>query len=71
LAYVHDWGNGWRSTGIKLIFFFTVSLHTYRLLKICQKTYISTEDQDLIDGELTCQILQLMNMNEQWNAPVF
>ncbi|CAI2183999.1 8336_t:CDS:10 [Funneliformis geosporum] len=34
-----------------------------------RQTYISTEDQDLIDGELTCQILQLMNMNEQWNAP--
>ncbi|GBC18414.2 uncharacterized protein OCT59_006460 [Rhizophagus irregularis] len=34
-----------------------------------RQTYISTEDQDLIDGELTCQILQLMDMNEQWNAP--
>ncbi|CAG8596932.1 14518_t:CDS:10, partial [Funneliformis caledonium] len=34
-----------------------------------RQTYISSEEQDLIDGELTCQILQLMNMNEQWNAP--
>ncbi|CAJ0768992.1 1055_t:CDS:10 [Entrophospora sp. SA101] len=34
-----------------------------------RQTYSSTEDQDIIDGELTCKVLQLMSANQSWNAP--
>ncbi|CAG8602788.1 1085_t:CDS:10 [Paraglomus occultum] len=34
-----------------------------------RQTYISSEEQDYIDGELSCKVLQLMNVNQSWNAP--
>jgi len=41
-----------------------------KLIILCVQTYISSEEQDYIDGELSCKVLQLMNVNQSWNAPV-
>ncbi|RHZ90241.1 hypothetical protein Glove_2g14 [Diversispora epigaea] len=34
-----------------------------------RQAYISTEEQDIIDGELTCKVINLMNVNKSWNDP--
>ncbi|RIB12729.1 armadillo-type protein [Gigaspora rosea] len=36
-----------------------------------RQTYVSTEDQDLIDGELTCKVVNLLTAVKSWNGPVF
>ncbi|CAG8489054.1 27229_t:CDS:10 [Gigaspora margarita] len=34
-----------------------------------RQTYVSTEDQDLIDGELTCKVVNLLTAVKSWNGP--
>ncbi|CAG8441662.1 1197_t:CDS:10 [Scutellospora calospora] len=34
-----------------------------------RQTYVSTEDQDLIDGELTCKVVNLLTAIKSWNGP--
>ncbi|CAG8605282.1 4488_t:CDS:10 [Ambispora leptoticha] len=34
-----------------------------------RQTYISTEDQDILDGNLSCKVLQLMNVNQSYSSP--
>ncbi|CAG8480838.1 7675_t:CDS:10 [Diversispora eburnea] len=37
--------------------------------KFAWLAYMSTEEQDIIDGELTCKVINLMNVNKSWNDP--
>jgi hypothetical protein len=31
-----------------------------------RKPYQTTEQHDTIDGDITCQVIRLVNSNEQW-----